>query len=288
MKRVSTKKYELGDRKTIAPFLLDQFRAAGLHAIVDEDASDVRIWIKVNIPHVGIIPLSAMVLNNTLRVTAHRAVEGVSLGDDFNKCNELNLSPWVGRIYNSPDNFGADLSFGLPLPTVEEVSFPLGFYVYLLCKGVSALRDNRPPVYLGPQVPSIEQLRDLLVSWANDMYVPYSSTRDGDMVVIDTVTPQEHSVRLEVCIIDRALCVVRIQKELHQSVEKESLRSSIMHINQIAPAGAIAWHENLKRLCACVVQYPAVIPFGKYHLKWALNQAMDLFNRIFLLVNQKL
>jgi len=273
------------NRETLVRFLQAQFRVSNLHAVEDENKSILRFWLNIDIPGFGLIPISLLSQGAVIRFTAHRALMGKVNAEKLKAFNEVNLSPWGGRIYLAPDNQGGDISFGVPLPENASSPFPVGFYISQLCDSVVRCREGDYPRYIGPEIPSVEILKKQIVQWAQSVRVQFANIHDGHMVVFDTYTLENRPVRVEIYVYEQALCSVRVHEEIPGFGDRDFPYDVITTVNQLTSSGAVAWQADLRRLVVNVVQYPAVVEFGVDNIQWAVDRALEIWDKTLDLLN---
>lgn len=260
-------------------FLEAGLQRAGIAARFDELPNGApRAMAKLEVPDGEPVIASVQLQGDTVRFTGHHVVAGPATTQSDDNCNRVNLAPWGGRIYRSPDKAATDLSFGIPVPERPDQPFPFGDYMRVLFESALQLRAGQMPDYAGPGNDQPSQLLANTCEWLSQRDAAFVRDNGDQPVIVDTYTERQHPVRLELFVGDGTVWVARVHGQLVRSPVQTTRFDHFTAINQKAQAGALARDAQSQRLVATVVLWPGLEALAEPQFDWALQRALTLFD----------
>jgi hypothetical protein len=260
-----------------AAFLSAQAASAAVAVLHERDADGApRALLKADAPPGAPIPMSVRLQGPTVRLTAHRVVEGQLSPVALRNFNLVNQAPWAGRAYPSPDGLGTDLSLGAPAPADPGLPFPLVPLLGVLHAGAVQLRLGRAPRYTGPPVPDPAALPVRARAWLERRGMAVELDWDGAVVATGTRTPAGRPVRLELFAVGREVLVARAVPQGVRPLEgSDEVLGALARWNAGAAAGAAAWWPETGLVYGSAAVPPGLIEPDDATLHWLTARAMD-------------
>ena len=208
----------------------------------------------------------------TLRFTAHRFVAADRLPvDPVGFFNRVNLEPWYGRIFgNAADNLP---EFSLGVPALEaEVNLDAQAALAGMSEAQEAILGGDVPKPR-PQPSPPAKLQESVKRWLAESC---DQSSDGQLEVSDK-RGQSYTISSS---LDAGMMLLRAMPSNGVRHSHAQSQAAIWRVNQMAPAGSVAWDDGAKMVTAQLALDGMVSGFSKENIGWAICTLMTHYDAL--------
>jgi hypothetical protein len=268
--------------ETAKVFLYRSFALSGLNAKIEESERDgVRAVFNLRIEDKISLQATVQFQGPSLRFIVHNVVAGRFNRQARDNHWLVNQAPWYGRVYQSPDNDGTDLSLGIPAPPEADRFINLEPYLCILLDSAKQLRAGQAPTYTGPGYPDKATLLNSVWSCLQELDIACVSVQEGQVLLFDTYTQLQREARVELFTVDQVLVARAHAQYPPDGLNKDICLDRTETVNQLASAGALSYDDNLNNYVALTCLFPALQTIGGEELFWLIQTALDLLEAAF-------